>query len=52
MTDQQELIVLTMIFKPIGLMLLLLAMLPVKLAIRRYMKDGKLKRLLLYRFNP
>jgi hypothetical protein len=52
MTDQQELIVLTMIFKPIGLTILFLLVLrPIRLLVERRLKDGKLKRLLLYRLN-
>lgn len=42
----------TMVLKPIGLILLLLAILPIRLAVQKYMRDGRLKRLLLYRFNP
>ncbi len=49
MTDQQEIIVLTMIFKPIGFLLLLGAAYPFKILVMRYMRDGRLKRLLLTR---
>lgn len=50
MTDQQELIVLTMLFKPLGLLLILLIALPFKLAAQR-LPDGRLRRFLLFRVS-
>lgn len=49
MTDQQELIVLTMIFKPIGFLLLLGAAYPFKILVMRCLPEGRVKRLLLTR---
>lgn len=37
--------------RPLATFLLLLALAPIVWAVRRYMKDGKLKRLLLFRVN-
>lgn len=42
---------LTMLFKPLGFLLLLSAAYPGRLLVQRFMKDGKLKRLLLRRIN-
>ncbi len=49
MTDQQELIVWTMLLKPFGFLLILLLVYPARLAVIRFMPEGKLKRLLLFR---
>lgn len=49
MTDQQELIAWTMLLRPLGLLLILLALYPVRLAVIKFMPEGKLKRLLLFR---
>lgn len=51
MNQQQHLIFLTMLFKPLGLLLLLGLAYPFKLLVQRRMKDGRLKRLLLRRIN-
>lgn len=40
-----------MLFKPVVLFLLLLVSIPVTIAVRRHMKEGKLKRLLLHRWK-
>ena len=45
------LIFLTAMLAPLGLLVLLLPSIPVTRWIKRKMKDGKLKRLLLYRWN-
>lgn len=48
---QSEVVALAMLIKPLGLILLLAAAYPFKLLVERYMRDGKLKRLLLRRIN-
>lgn len=41
------------LLKPVGAFVLFLCVLiPARMAVERFMKDGRLKRLLLYRFNP
>jgi hypothetical protein len=50
MTDQQELIALTMLFKPIGFLLLLALIYPFKWAATK-LPDGKLRRVLLFRIT-
>lgn len=48
---QSEVIALTMLVKPLGLILLLSAAYPFKLLVQKFMHDGRLKRLLLRRIN-
>lgn len=51
MLNQQEILAVTMLLRPLGLLVLLAAAYPVKWLIQHRMRDGKLKRLLLYRIN-
>jgi|JI6StandDraft_1071083.scaffolds.fasta_scaffold1434000_1 hypothetical protein len=51
MTDTQEAIALTMLFKPIGLLLLFGFAYLFRVWVQKGMRDGKLKRLLLRRVN-
>lgn len=51
MNDAPLLLALTLLLKPLGLVLLLLSAYPARLLVSRYMRDGALKRLLLRRVN-
>lgn len=49
MTDQQELIVWFAILKPWGAVVVLALIYPIKWAVIKYLPEGRLKRLLLFR---